>query len=71
MVEGGPILAATLLDADLVDEAALLRSAKVIGPDGIAALEGLPLTALTGSSRFELIRTELVGQDTIDFLARR
>jgi hypothetical protein len=43
----------------------------VIGPDGIDALEGLPLTALTRSARLELIRTELVGQDTIDFLARR
>ncbi len=71
MVEAGPILAAALLAADLVDEAALLRSPKVIGPDGIDALEGLPLTALTGSSRFELIRTELVGEDTIDLLARR
>jgi diaminohydroxyphosphoribosylaminopyrimidine deaminase/5-amino-6-(5-phosphoribosylamino)uracil reductase len=71
MVEAGPILAAALLDGDLVDEAALLRSAKVIGPDGIEALEGLPLTALTRSARLELIRTELVGQDTIDFLARR
>jgi diaminohydroxyphosphoribosylaminopyrimidine deaminase/5-amino-6-(5-phosphoribosylamino)uracil reductase len=71
MVEAGPILAAAMLDADLVDEAALLRSSKVIGPDGIDALEGLPLTALTRSARLELIRTELVGQDTIDFLARR
>jgi diaminohydroxyphosphoribosylaminopyrimidine deaminase/5-amino-6-(5-phosphoribosylamino)uracil reductase len=71
MVEAGPILAAALLDADLVDEAALLRSGKMIGPDGIDALEGLPLTSLTGSSRFELIRTERVGEDTIDLLARR
>jgi diaminohydroxyphosphoribosylaminopyrimidine deaminase/5-amino-6-(5-phosphoribosylamino)uracil reductase len=71
MVEAGPILAAAMLDADLVDEAALLRSSEVIGPDGIDALEGLPLTALTRSARLELIRTELVGQDTIDFLARR
>ncbi len=53
MVEAGPILAAALLEADLVDEAALLRSVKVIGPDGIAALEGLPLTALAGSSRLQ------------------
>jgi diaminohydroxyphosphoribosylaminopyrimidine deaminase/5-amino-6-(5-phosphoribosylamino)uracil reductase len=71
MVEAGPILAAAMLDADLVDEAALLRSHKVIGPDGIDALEGLPLTALSRSARLDLISTELVGQDTIDFLARR
>ena len=35
MVEAGPILAAALLEADLVDEVALFRSDKVVGPDGI------------------------------------
>jgi diaminohydroxyphosphoribosylaminopyrimidine deaminase/5-amino-6-(5-phosphoribosylamino)uracil reductase len=71
MVEAGPILAAAMLQADLVDEAALLRSPRAIGPEGIDALEGLPLAALTGSPRLELIRTELAGEDTIAFLARR
>src|SRR6202007_2257718 len=49
MVEGGPTVAAAFLAADLVDEALLLRAPVVIGPDGIDALDGLPLTALTGS----------------------
>jgi diaminohydroxyphosphoribosylaminopyrimidine deaminase/5-amino-6-(5-phosphoribosylamino)uracil reductase len=71
MVEAGPILAAAMLSADLIDEAALLRSSKVIGRDGIDALEGLSLAALTRSPRLELIRTEIAGEDTIDFLARR
>jgi diaminohydroxyphosphoribosylaminopyrimidine deaminase/5-amino-6-(5-phosphoribosylamino)uracil reductase len=71
MVEAGPILAAAMLQADLVDEAALLRSRNPIGPEGLDALEGLPLTALTGSPRLELIRTEFLGEDTIAFLARR
>ncbi|HEY3641921.1 MAG TPA: bifunctional diaminohydroxyphosphoribosylaminopyrimidine deaminase/5-amino-6-(5-phosphoribosylamino)uracil reductase RibD [Xanthobacteraceae bacterium] len=71
MVEAGPILAAAMLGADLVDEAVLLRSGKVIGPDGIDALAGLSLAALTQSPRLELIRTEIAGEDTIDFLARR
>jgi diaminohydroxyphosphoribosylaminopyrimidine deaminase / 5-amino-6-(5-phosphoribosylamino)uracil reductase len=71
MVEAGPILAAALLQADLVDEAALLRSPKAIGPEGIDALEGVPLATLTGSPRLELIRTELAGEDTIACLARR
>jgi diaminohydroxyphosphoribosylaminopyrimidine deaminase/5-amino-6-(5-phosphoribosylamino)uracil reductase len=70
MVETGPILAAAMIGADLVDEAALLRSSKVIGPDGIDALEGLSLAALTRSPWLELIRSEIVGPDTIDFLAR-
>ena len=51
MVEGGPILAAAFLRADLVDEAALFRSPNVIGPEGIDALDGLPLSALTRSPR--------------------
>jgi diaminohydroxyphosphoribosylaminopyrimidine deaminase / 5-amino-6-(5-phosphoribosylamino)uracil reductase len=71
MVEAGPILAGAMLSADLVDEAALLRSRKAIGPDGIDALEGLSLAALTRSPRLELIRTEIAGEDTIDLLARQ
>ena len=51
MVEGGPTLAAAFVTADLVDEAVLFQSPKVVGADGIDALEGLPLTALTQSPR--------------------
>src|SRR5215467_77336 len=47
MVEAGPMLAAAFLNADLVDEAVLLRAPASIGPEGIDALEGLPLEALT------------------------
>ena len=71
MVEAGPILAAAMLEADLVDAAALVHSRRVIGPDGIDALEGLPLAALTRSPRLELIRTEGLGEDTIELLGRR
>src|SRR5207249_11588486 len=51
MVERGPLLAAALLHADLIGEAALFRSRSIIGPDGIEALDGLPLSALTQSPR--------------------
>jgi diaminohydroxyphosphoribosylaminopyrimidine deaminase/5-amino-6-(5-phosphoribosylamino)uracil reductase len=71
MVEAGPILAAAMLEADLVDAAALLRSPAAIGPDGIDALEGLSIAALTRSPRLELIRTESLGEDTIELLTRR
>ena len=60
MVEGGPTVAASFVQADLVDEAALFRSPKPIGADGIDALEGLPLTALTQSPE-DRSRTEAVG----------
>jgi diaminohydroxyphosphoribosylaminopyrimidine deaminase / 5-amino-6-(5-phosphoribosylamino)uracil reductase len=71
MVEAGPILAAAMLTADLVDDVALLRAPKAIGSDGIDALEGLPLAALTQSPRLRLLCTESVGEDTIAHLARR
>ncbi len=64
MVEGGPTLAAALLAADLVDEAMLFRSPKVVGSDGVDALDGLPLTALTQSPRLKCVISEPVGADT-------
>jgi diaminohydroxyphosphoribosylaminopyrimidine deaminase / 5-amino-6-(5-phosphoribosylamino)uracil reductase len=71
MVEAGPILAAALLDADLVDEVVLFRSDKVVGADGIDALEGRPLTALTRSPRFVRIAGEALGEDRWDVFERR
>src|SRR5580704_2477635 len=40
LAEGGPTLAAALIAADLVDEAILFQSAKIVGEDGIDALDG-------------------------------
>jgi diaminohydroxyphosphoribosylaminopyrimidine deaminase / 5-amino-6-(5-phosphoribosylamino)uracil reductase len=71
MVEGGPILAAALLRADLIDEAALLRSGNTIGPGGIDALEGLPLEWLTRSPKLAEIGAERLGEDMMTFFARR
>ncbi len=64
MVEGGPTIAASFVAADLVDEAVLLRGPKEIGGDGIAALEGMKLEALTG--KLKLLGAEQVGADTIE-----
>jgi diaminohydroxyphosphoribosylaminopyrimidine deaminase / 5-amino-6-(5-phosphoribosylamino)uracil reductase len=70
MVEGGPILAASLLSADLVDEAVLFRSPHLLG-GGINALEGLPLTALTQSPRLVSRGTERIGLDRVEVFERR
>ena len=70
MVEAGPILSAAFLKADLVDEAALFRSPKTIGGDGIDALEGLPLTALTRAPGLRLVATEQIGPDTLETYER-
>jgi len=69
MVEAGPILSAAFLQADLVDDAALFSSPTPIG-DGIDALEGLPLTALTQSPKLRLVGSEQVGADRLDLFER-
>jgi diaminohydroxyphosphoribosylaminopyrimidine deaminase / 5-amino-6-(5-phosphoribosylamino)uracil reductase len=71
MLEGGPTLAAAFLAADLIDEAAVFQSPKVVGADGIDALEGIPLTALTQSSHLTCIRSEVVGVDSCEIFERR
>ncbi len=70
MVEAGPILAAAFLHADLVDEAVLFRAAHDIGENGIDALDGLPLSALTQSTRLKPIGTENLGDDTVEMFER-
>jgi diaminohydroxyphosphoribosylaminopyrimidine deaminase / 5-amino-6-(5-phosphoribosylamino)uracil reductase len=70
MVEGGPTVAAAFLAADLVDEAALLRGPNPIGPDGIDALEAMPLTALTASPALRSHGIETAGEDTIEIFER-
>jgi diaminohydroxyphosphoribosylaminopyrimidine deaminase / 5-amino-6-(5-phosphoribosylamino)uracil reductase len=70
MIEGGPTVAASFLKAGLVDEAALLRSSATIGPDGIDALEGLPLTALTQSAQLHSRGIEKIHGDTVEIFER-
>jgi diaminohydroxyphosphoribosylaminopyrimidine deaminase/5-amino-6-(5-phosphoribosylamino)uracil reductase len=71
LVEGGPIVAASLLAADLVDAAVLLHGPNPIGPDGIDAIAGLPLEALTGAPQLRLVGSEAVGSDTLDTFERK
>jgi diaminohydroxyphosphoribosylaminopyrimidine deaminase/5-amino-6-(5-phosphoribosylamino)uracil reductase len=70
MVEGGPMVAASFVRAGLVDEAALFRSPKSIGADGIDALEGLPLSVLTQSAQLKPVASETLGADTVECFER-
>jgi diaminohydroxyphosphoribosylaminopyrimidine deaminase/5-amino-6-(5-phosphoribosylamino)uracil reductase len=65
LVEGGPILSATLLRQDLVDEAILVRSERTLGADAIDALEGLPLSVLADSPRLEVVERRMAGADSL------
>jgi diaminohydroxyphosphoribosylaminopyrimidine deaminase/5-amino-6-(5-phosphoribosylamino)uracil reductase len=71
MLEAGPILAAAFLEAGLVDEFVLFRSEMAVGADGIDALEGMPLTALTQSPRFVRIASEAVDADRCEIFEQR
>jgi diaminohydroxyphosphoribosylaminopyrimidine deaminase / 5-amino-6-(5-phosphoribosylamino)uracil reductase len=70
LAEAGPILAASLIEADLVDEVALFRSQASLGADGIDALEGMSLGALVRSPRLRSTRVEMVGADSVEFFER-
>jgi diaminohydroxyphosphoribosylaminopyrimidine deaminase/5-amino-6-(5-phosphoribosylamino)uracil reductase len=70
MVEGGPIVAAALVAENLVDEAVLLHSRQSVGADGIDALEGLPLTALTRSPHLNARAIESFGEDMVETFER-
>jgi diaminohydroxyphosphoribosylaminopyrimidine deaminase/5-amino-6-(5-phosphoribosylamino)uracil reductase len=69
MVEGGPMLAAAFVTADLVDEAVLFHAPMRVGAEGIDALEGLPLTALT-QGRLRRVSEEQVGADRMEWFER-
>jgi diaminohydroxyphosphoribosylaminopyrimidine deaminase/5-amino-6-(5-phosphoribosylamino)uracil reductase len=68
MVEGGPTLAAALIDADLVDEAILFHSPNIVGADGVEALATQPMAALT--QRLKPKTSEPIGADRQDNYAR-
>jgi diaminohydroxyphosphoribosylaminopyrimidine deaminase/5-amino-6-(5-phosphoribosylamino)uracil reductase len=69
MVEGGPRVAAGFIGADLVDEAVLFRSDKIIGVEGIDALDGMTLSALTDAMQSG--GSEKLGADTVEIFERK
>jgi diaminohydroxyphosphoribosylaminopyrimidine deaminase / 5-amino-6-(5-phosphoribosylamino)uracil reductase len=70
MVEGGSRVAASFVAAGLADEIWLLRGPDEIGADGIAALDALPLAAITQSPAFRLRASETLEKDTLTIYER-
>jgi diaminohydroxyphosphoribosylaminopyrimidine deaminase / 5-amino-6-(5-phosphoribosylamino)uracil reductase len=71
LVEGGSRVASSFVAAGLADEIWLPRGPNAIGADGIAALDALPLTAITQSPGFRVRASETLGQDTLTVYERR
>jgi diaminohydroxyphosphoribosylaminopyrimidine deaminase/5-amino-6-(5-phosphoribosylamino)uracil reductase len=70
MVEGGSRVASSFVAADLADEIWLLRGPDAVGADGIAALDALPLAAITQSPAFRVRASETLNEDTLTVYER-
>jgi diaminohydroxyphosphoribosylaminopyrimidine deaminase / 5-amino-6-(5-phosphoribosylamino)uracil reductase len=70
LVEGGSRVASSFVAADLADEVWLLRGPDPIGADGIAALDALPLTAITQSPKFKVRASQELKRDTLTIYER-
>ena len=70
MVEGGSRVASSFVAAGLVDEIWLLRGKEAIGAGGVAALDALPLGAVTRSPGFKVRASETLGKDMLTIYER-
>ena len=70
MCEGGGRLAASLLSAGLVDELVLFQAGKVVGGDGLPAVQGFGLDALGAAPGFTLTRVRALEGDTVSHWVR-
>lgn len=71
LVEGGGMLAAALLRAELIDRLIWFHAPLLIGGDGVPAIAGFGLDRLGGAPRFERQSMEEVGGDVLETYARR
>ncbi len=70
LVEGGARVASSFIAAGLVDEVWLLRGPDAIGAEGVAALDALPLSAITQSPAFRVRASETLQNDTLTIYER-
>ena len=68
--EGGGMLAAGLLGADLVDDLALITAGMVLGAEGTPAVGAMGIAALAEAPRFALAETRALGGDVLSLWSR-
>lgn len=71
MVEGGPRVASSLLDAGLVDEMLIIRSPVVIGADGVPAFIGRTIEDVLADPAFAPLGGRALGDDRLVHLWRK
>lgn len=69
-VEGGSVLAASLLSADVVDRMYLFYAPLLIGPQGAAPFAGISSPPLADAPRWRRVDTQAFGADTLITLTR-
>lgn len=68
--EGGGMLAAGLLGADLVDDLAVITAGMVLGAEGTPAVGAMGIAALAEAPRFALAETRALGGDVLSLWSR-
>lgn len=69
-LEGGGKLAASFIQAGLVDTIAWFRAPILIGGDGLPAVAALGLAEMTAAPRWRTTATERIGDDTLETYVR-
>ncbi|MEH6653990.1 bifunctional diaminohydroxyphosphoribosylaminopyrimidine deaminase/5-amino-6-(5-phosphoribosylamino)uracil reductase RibD [Loktanella salsilacus] len=67
LCEGGGHLAASLLQARLVDELVVMQAGVAIGADGLPSLSGLGVQELQDAPRFTLTDVSAIGGDVLQY----
>jgi diaminohydroxyphosphoribosylaminopyrimidine deaminase/5-amino-6-(5-phosphoribosylamino)uracil reductase len=71
LIEGGPMISASLLQDDLVDEAIVVRAPVTLGAAAIDALENMPLDTLLKNPKLRVLEERTLGADHMTRLFRK
>ncbi len=70
LVEGGGQIAGAFLKAEMIDEIAWFRAARIIGGEGRPAVDGFTTQSLASAPGFQRRETLAFGDDSLDMLER-